>query len=311
MKEIKYSIIVPVFNEEKTVNTFYNTIIPVMEQLKEEFEIVYINDGSRDNTEKLLIEIAKKDVRVKVINFSRNFGQQAALLCGFKNASGQAVIDIDVDLQDPPEVIPKMIEKWKEGYDVVHGKRKKRKGETIFKKLTAFIYSRIIRKLTDMDIPKDTGDFKLFDRKVIDTIISLPEHNRFLRGITTWVGFKQTFVEFERKARIEGETKYTFKSLLKLATNGIVANSNYPLTLSLKMGVLGAILSILTFATFIILVFFNIYLPIIAYLFPTIAFFSSMTCVFNGLSNVYLARIYDEVKNRPVYIEKNKINFEE
>jgi len=311
MREIKYSIVVPVFNEEKTVQTFYDTVIPIMEQQNEEFEIIYINDGSRDNTENILLQLAEKDKRVKIINFSRNFGQQAALLCGFKNALGQAVIDIDVDLQDPPEVIIKMIEKWKEGFDVVHGKRKKRKGETIFKKLSAFIYSRFIRKITNMDIPKDTGDFKLFDRKVIDTIISLSEHNRFLRGITTWVGFKQTFVEFERKARVEGETKYNFKSLLKLATNGIVANSNYPLTISLKFGIFGLVVSILTFITFVILVIVDKYLPLTAYLFPTIAFFASLICVFNGLSNIYLARIYDEVKNRPVYIEKNKINFED
>jgi len=309
MKEIKYSIIVPVFNEEKTVQTFYDKIIPVMEKTLEEFEIIYINDGSRDNTENLLKEIALKDIRVKVINFSRNFGQQAAILCGFNNASGQAVIDIDVDLQDPPEVILEMIEKWKEGFDVVHGKRKKRKGETVFKKLTAFIYSRFLRKITNMDIPKDTGDFKLFDRKVIDTIIALPEHNRFLRGLTTWVGFKQTFVEFERKARTEGETKYNFKSLLKLATNGLVSNSNYPLTLSLKTGIIGIILSVLAFTTFIVLEIIDINIPLTAYLFPTISLCSSLVCFYNGLSNIYIARIYDEVKNRPVYIEKNKINF--
>jgi len=308
MENIKFSVVVPVFNEEKTVKTFYNTIIPVMEQTKEEFEIIYVNDGSRDNTETLLTELATLDKRVKVINFSRNFGQQAALLCGFKNASGQAVIDIDVDLQDPPEVILEMIEKWKEGFNVVHGKRKKRNGETAFKKLTAFIYARFLRKITNMDIPKDTGDFKLFDRKVIDTIISLPEHSRFLRGLTTWVGFKQTFVEFDRKARVDGETKYNFKSLLKLATNGIVSNSNYPLSLSLKTGILLLISALITFVVFIILAITNIVLPITAYLFPTIILCCSVVCIFNGLSNIYLARVYEEVKNRPVYIEKNKIN---
>jgi len=309
MENIKYSIIVPVFNEEKTIQSFYNRIIPVMEKTQDSFEVIYINDGSRDNTEKLITEIAEKDKRIKVINFSRNFGQQSALLCGFKNASGQAVIDIDVDLQDPPEVILQMIEKWKEGFDVIHGKRKKRKGETALKKITAYIYARFLRKITNMDIPKDVGDFKLFDRKVIDTIISLPEHNRFLRGITTWVGFKQTTVEFERNARVEGETKYTFKSLLKLATNGIVANSNYPLTVSLKFGLFSAFLSVAAFITFIILAIVNINLPLVCYLFPTITLCFSLSCIFNGLSNIYIARIYDEVKERPNYIEKNKINF--
>ena len=202
----KYSIVVPCFNEEATVNAFYDAIIPVMEQTKEPFEVIFVNDGSRDKTEQILCELALKDKRVKVINFSRNFGQQAGILAGFEMAQGDAVIDIDVDLQDPVEAILPMIEKWKEGYDIVHGKRLVRKGETFFKKKTSSMYTNFFEKITGLKIPKNCGDFKLFDRKVIDVLTSMKERDRFLRGMTEWVGFKQTYVEFERKERFAGET---------------------------------------------------------------------------------------------------------
>lgn len=306
----KYSIIVPCFNEEETVGAFYDAIIPVMEQTKEHFEIIFVNDGSRDNTENLLVELAKKDKRVKVINFSRNFGQQAGILAGFKEAEGDAVIDIDVDLQDPVEAILPMIEKWKEGFDIVHGKRLVRKGETFFKKATSSIYTKFYKNITGLSIPKNCGDFKLFDRKVVDVICSMPERDRFLRGITEWVGFKQTFVEFERKPRVAGTTKYNVKKLMKLATNGIVSNSSYPLSLSMKTGIFGGVLSVLAFVTFAVLAICKISLPLVAWLFPAVTLLASIGFVFNGLTNVYVARIYSEVQDRPKYIVRDKINFD-
>lgn len=307
--QIKYSIVVPVYNEEQAIPLFYERIIPVMEQTKESYEIIFVNDGSKDNTYNILENIASQDKRIKVIDFSRNFGQQAALLSGFSEAKGEAVIDIDVDLQDRPEAILQMIEKWKEGYEVVHGRRTVREGETFFKKFTSTAYTKFIASITGLNIPAKVGDFKLFDRKVIDTICSLPEHNRFLRGITSWVGYKQAFVEFDRDKRAAGETKYTVKKLVKLAKDGIVANSDYPLSLPLKHGLFVSALSILCFITFIVLACFGITLPLVAWLFPTITLIASILMIHTGLTNLYISRIYDEVKGRPNYIIREKINF--
>ena len=307
---IKYSIVVPCFNEEETVNSFYDAIIPVMEKTKENFEVIFINDGSRDKTEEKLKELCDKDNRVKLINFSRNFGQQAALLAGFTEAKGDAIIDIDVDLQDPVEAILPMIEKWKEGYDVVHGKRLLRKGETFLKKATSTLYTKWYKKVTGLKIPKNCGDFKLFDRKVIDTITSMPEKHRFLRGITEWVGFKQTYVEFERQERSAGVTKYNAKKLFKLATDGVVSNSTYPLSLSLKCGIWGSVLSVCAFITFLVLTLCKINLPLLVWLFPTITLVGSINYILNGISNIYIGRTYQEVQERPVYIIREKINFE-
>ena len=306
---IKYSIVVPVFNEEQALPLFYERIIPVMDKTNETYEIIFVNDGSKDNTYNILVDLAKKDKRIKVIDFSRNFGQQAALLSGFSEATGEAVIDIDVDLQDRPEAILEMIEKWKEGYEVVHGRRTVREGETFFKKFTSSAYTKFIASITGLNIPPKVGDFKLFDRKVIDTICSLPEHNRFLRGITSWVGYKQTFVEFDRDKRSAGETKYTVKKLVKLAKDGIVANSDYPLSLPLKHGLCLTTLSLACFLTFIILACFKVFLPLTAWLFPTVSLIASFMMIHTGLTNLYISRIYDEVKGRPNYIIREKINF--
>lgn len=307
--QIKYSIIVPVFNEEETIPLFYERIIPVMDKTNEPYEIIFVNDGSKDNTYNELMKLTNKDKKIKVIDLSRNFGQQAALLCGFKESKGEAIIDIDVDLQDRPEAILEMIEKWKEGYEVVHARRSVREGESFFKKFTSTVYTKFIAKITGLNIPEKVGDFKLFDRKVIDTICSLPEHNRFLRGITSWVGYKQAFVEFDRDKRAAGETKYTVKKLVKLAKDGIVANSDYPLTLSLKHGVFLSVLSILCFLTFIILEILKISLPLTAWVFPCLTLLTSIILIHTGLTNLYVSRIYEEVKGRPNYIIREKTNF--
>lgn len=306
----KYSVVVPCYNEEETVGKFYEAIIPVMEKTNEKYEIIFVNDGSRDSTEQILAELAAKDKNVKVINFSRNFGQQAAILAGFELSEGDAVIDIDVDLQDPVESILDMIDKWKEGFDIVHGRRLLRKGETFFKKKTADMYTKFFEKITNLKIPMHCGDFKLFDRKVIDVITSMPERDRFLRGITAWVGFKQTYVEFERKERVAGKTKYNFKKLLKLATNGIVSNSSYPLSFDMKFGIFGGVCSALCFITFIVLACCKIALPLVAWLFPTVTLLFSISFVLRGLQNIYISRIYSEIQDRPKFIIRDKINFD-
>ena len=306
----KISIVVPCYNEEKTVESFYTAILPVLEKTGMDFEILYVNDGSRDDTFKLLKALAEKDERVKAISFSRNFGQQAAILCGYRHATGDCVMELDVDLQDPVELIPDMIAKWKEGYDVVHGRRIKRKGESAFKKLTAKLYYKFLDKISAVSIPRDTGDFKLYDRKVIEVITGMSEKNKYIRGLASWVGFKQTFVDFERKERSAGETKYTLKKMVALAKTGVLSNSNWPLTLSFKAGLFSIVASLICFLTFIVLACCKIFLPLTAWLFPTITLFGGGLAIFNAITNLYIEKINGEVQNRPEYIVAEKINLE-
>ncbi len=308
----KYSIIVPAYNEEKSLQLFYDAGTPIMESLGEEYEIIIVNDGSRDATKEILDGLAEKDKRVKACHFSRNFGQQPALLCGMELATGDAVIAMDADLQDPPEVALEMIAKWKEGYDVVHGKRRRRTGETAFKKATAFLYYRFMRKITKMEMPKDVGDFKLYDRKVVDAIVSLGEHDRLLRAQVTWVGFKQTFVEFDRPERVAGETHYTLKKMIKLAESGIFPNTDYTLTLPIKLGVCLGFLSLACFITFIVLACTGVaFGGLVAWLFPSLGMMTAILLVCQGLANMHTAMIYKEVQNRPKYIIAEKKNFDD
>lgn len=306
----KYSIVVPVYNEQEAIPLFHKAITPVMESLNESYEIIFVNDGSRDNTLTVLKEIANIDNHIKVVSFARNFGQQAAIFCGFENSEGDAVIPIDVDLQDPVEVIPEMIEKWKEGYDIVHGKRLKRKGESFFKKITSKMYLKFIKRISGLNIPKDVGEFKLFDRKVIDVLVNMTEQNRYLRGLTSWVGFKQTEVEFVRNERVAGETKFSIRKLFKLAFDSITSLSKWPLYISFKSGILCGFLSVCAFLTFIILAICGTVLPLTAWLFPTIFLLFSVSYVFNGITNIYLRKTYEEVQNRPRFIIREKINFD-
>ena len=309
MKPI-YSILVPVYNEQEVLELFYKTMTEHISKLNDRYEIIFVNDGSKDNTWNMMNQIAARDKHVKVINFARNFGQQAAIHAALTYSSGDACIVMDVDLQDPPEVAIQMIEKWKEGYEVVHAKRGKRRGETIFKKVTAHMYYRFLRKITNMDIPTDTGEFKLYDRKVVDAILALPEHNRYLRALATWVGFKQTSITFDRPERSAGVTKWTVKKMIKLAGDGILANSAYPLMLSIKAGIALMFASLLAFITFIVLVCVNVTLPLVAWLFPTIALLSGIVLFLQGFNNIYIGRIYDEVKQRPNFIVSETKNFD-
>jgi dolichol-phosphate mannosyltransferase len=282
-----------------------------MESLGEEYEIIFVNDGSRDGTREILIALASKDKRIKVCSFSRNFGQQAALLCGMEMASGDAVIAMDADLQDPPEVALQMIAKWKEGYEVVHGKRRKRKGETIFKKATASLFYKFTRKITGMELQRDSGDFKLYDRKVVDVLLSMNEHDRLLRAQTAWVGFRQTCVEFDRPERVAGESHYTVKKMIKLAESGIFPNTDYTLTFPIKLGVLFGVLSLACFVTFIVLTCQGIaFGGLTAWLFPALGLTLSVILICQGVANMHVAMIYKEVQNRPKYIVSERINFD-
>lgn len=228
----KISVIIPMYCEEKIIEECYSRLTNVLKELKNyEYEIVFINDGSIDKTLEMLVNISKKDLGVKVISFSRNFGHQAAVTAGLKYVTGEAVVIIDSDLQDPPEAIPEMLKLWEAGNDVIYGKRKKRKGESAFKLLTAKLFYHTLNMLSETEIPSDTGEFRLVDRRVVDSINLLPEHNKFLRGLFSWVGYKQIPYEYERQERFAGKTKYPFSKMIKLAGDGILSFSTKPLKL--------------------------------------------------------------------------------
>ncbi len=304
---MKYSVVVPTFNEQEVLPLSYPRLKSVMDALGD-YELIFVNDGSRDDTLKLLKDIADKDNSVKVISFSRNFGHQEAVSAGMAASSGHAVVIIDCDLQDPPEVIPNMVEKWKAGADIVYGQRTKRKGETFFKKFTAWAYYKALKTLGGQYIPENTGDFRLIDRKVCDTLNAMPERNRFLRGMAAWSGFKAEPLEFVREERAAGKTKYSMKKMLKLAGDGITSFSNKPLKLPLVLGILLMALSGAYLVVSIVLACLNIW-AYIHILFSLAFLFISVLFISLGIFGLYLGRIYDEAKARPVYIIDEKINF--
>ena len=305
---MKISLVVPCYNEQLTVEKFYAAALPVLKDMKIDYEIIFVNDGSSDDTQNILAALAQKDKAVKVASFSKNFGQQAAILCGFRLSSGDCVVELDCDLQDPIELLPTMYQKFSEGYDVVHGRRTKRKGESLFKRATASIYYKFLSKISTAEVPRNTGDFKLLSRRVVDIVCNMTEHDKYLRGLESWVGFKQTFVDFERAERVAGETHYTLKKMIKLATSGIMANSVWPLTLPMKFGVATGVLSILGFIALIILAAANVAFDAALWLLPTMVLLFSATFIFSGLTNLYIAAIYGEAKNRPEYIIEKTIN---
>ena len=309
----KVSIVVPMYNEEAVVDICYKRITEVLKNLENyEYEIIFINDGSKDKTLEKLEVIASRDTKAKVISFSRNFGHQAAIVAGLKETSGDAVVIIDSDMQDPPELINDMIRLWEEGNAIVYAKRKTRKGESKFKIYTAKMFYNILDNLSDIDIPKDTGDFRLVDKKVVDVINLLPEHNKFLRGLFSWTGFKQVPIEYERQERVAGKTKYPLKKMLKLSFDGIIGFSNKPLKLIGGLGLISILISV------IILIY-----SIVSYVFKlnqltagwtsimvTITFFTGIQLLGIWILSEYIGRIYDESRNRPQYIIDKKINID-
>ena len=228
----KISIVIPMYNEQEVAEICYQRIKNVLNKLSRyDYELIIVDDGSKDKTLEIVTKIAETDDKVVIISFSRNFGHQAAVTAGLQYVTGDAIVIMDADLQDPPELIPDMLKLWEEGNEVIYGKRKSREGESAFKLFTAKMFYKTLNALSDVEIPKDTGDFRLVDRKVVDTVNSLPEHNKFLRGLFSWVGYKQAPFEYERKERFAGETKYPLKKMLKLASDGIISFSTKPLKL--------------------------------------------------------------------------------
>ena len=303
----KISIIVPCFNEQEVIEQTYARLrdlaLPEFEK-----EIIFIDDGSRDRTPEILKNLAAQDGQVRVLLFAKNFGHQPAVSAGIAHCTGDASVIIDADLQDPPELIPEMIEKWQEGNEIVYGKRAKRKGETAFKKLTAWGYYRVLNMLGGSYIPKDTGDFRLIDRKVCDYLSSLSEHNRFLRGLTAWAGFRSCPVEYVRDERAAGETKYTLKKMFRLAGDGITAFSDKPLKLPLYFGIALMCFSLLYLVLGIVLAALSIW-PVYHVLFAVSFALISLLSIFLGIMGMYLGRMYDEAKNRPLYMIREKVNF--
>lgn len=305
-----YSVVIPVFNEEEVVKECYERLTAVMSSLKEEYELIFVDDGSRDKTLGILTDFAKCDSRLKILSFSRNFGHQAAISAGMDYSSGKAIIVIDADLQDPPEVIPQMIEKWKEGFDVVYGKREKRKGESAFKKTTAKLFYRFLASQTELDIPVDAGDFRLIDRKVCDVLSSLSEKNRYIRGLVSFAGFRQTGVSYVRDERFAGETKYPLKKMAKFAMDATTSFSKKPLKIA---GIVGSVLSAASF----LYLFYAIYLKLFtdqtvsgwASIVSIMLLSNGVMLIILGILGEYIGRIYDEVKNRPLYIIKDKTGF--
>ena len=313
MEKKKVTLVIPMYYEEKVADECYKRVKQNLEKLENyNHEIIFVNDGSKDKTLDILENIANNDKNVKVISFSRNFGHQAAVTAGLKYVTGDAIVIMDADLQDPPELIPDMLKLWEKGNEVIYGKRKSRKGESAFKLLTAKMFYKTLNALSDVEIPRDTGDFRLVDRKVVDTINALPEHNKFLRGLFSWVGYRQAAFEYERKERFAGETKYPLKKMFKLASDGIISFSTKPLKVVGALGMLSIFISV------ILLIY-----ALVSYAFKlndisagwtsimvAITFFSGIQLLSIWIIAEYVGRIYDETKQRPQYIVDKEINVE-
>lgn len=301
--QVRYSIIIPMFNEETVIQETYRRIKKVMGATGEPYELIFVNDGSTDNCAQMIEEYSYWDESVKLIDLSRNFGHQVAITAGMDYALGDAVVIIDADLQDPPELIPEMIAEWKQGYQVVYAKRIKRNGESLFKKWSASLFYRVLRYSTDIFIPVDTGDFRLMDRRVCDELKRLPEKNRFVRGLVSWVGFRQKAIEYEREERLAGETKYPFRRMLKLSLDGITSFSYKPLKLA---GVLGALLSVSGFLYLMYVLYLALFTDAAvkgwASMIGITLTFNGFVLLMLGILGEYVGRIYDESKGRPLYI---------
>ena len=300
------SVIVPVYFEEKVIEQTYERLAGVMKAYRH--ELIFVDDGSTDRTLELLKEFAEKDLSIRLISFSKNFGHQAAVTAGLRHAKGDAVVVIDADLQDPPELIPDMIALWQQGNEVVYAKRKKRKGESLFKRLTAKVFYRLLRMFSDTDIPEDTGDFRLMDKKVVAAFNSMKEHNRFIRGMVAWLGFKQVPIEYVRDKRFAGETKYTFKKMLNLSYNGIFSFSFTPIRFIKGLGGLSLLFALGLIVYAIISKATGAAIAGWTSLMITLAVFMGIQLVSIGLVGEYVARTYEETKNRPIYLIRETVN---
>jgi len=307
-----YTIIAPIYNEVENIPLLYTRVSEVMAQTGEPWEFVMVDDGSSDGSTEAILELKAQDEKVKPVIFARNFGHQIAVTAGLDYSSGEAVIIIDADLQDPPEVILDLIQKWKEGFEVVYAVRSKRVGETWFKLFTASVFYRLIQRITDVNIPMNTGDFRLLDRKVVQVLNGMREKHRFLRGMSVWVGFKQTGVEYERAERFAGETKYPLKKMIRFASDAITGFSYFPLQLAMYLGFIAAGISIISIPFVIVLrlngsqAFSGQATTLIAVL-----FLGGVQLISLGLLGEYIGRLYDEAKGRPLYITRENMEVEE
>jgi dolichol-phosphate mannosyltransferase len=302
-KNVMYSIIAPVFNEIGCIEEFTNVVRQVMGSQKESWELILVDDGSSDGSTEKILAIAESDNHIKPVIFARNFGHQIAVTAGLDYAKGQAMLIIDADLQDPPEVMLDLIAKWKEGYQVVYAVRRKREGESWFKLFTASLFYRLIFRITDVKIPLDTGDFRLLDRKIVNVMAQMRERHRFLRGMSAWIGFKQIGVEYDRKERFAGKTKYPFSKMLKLALNAITSFSYFPLQVATYIGFISAAISIIAIPVVIYLRLSN-HGTLLGQATTLIAvlFFGGIQLITLGILGEYVGRIYDEAKGRPLYV---------
>lgn len=311
MREIIISIVIPVYYEEEVVRACYDALLEVIKKNAWQYELIFVNDGSKDRTLTLLKEIASQDEQVKIIDFSRNFGHQIAITAGIFHSQGDATVIIDADLQDPPCVIEELVGKWQEGYDVVYAKRRKRKGEKVFKLVTAKCFYRFLHFMSDVEIPMDTGDFRLMDRKVVEAFKKMPERNRFVRGMVSWIGFDQTFIEYDREERLAGKTKYPLKKMLHFASDGIISFSTKPLKIVRSLGGLTILIAIILLIYSLVSKYIlNSAITGWTSLMVAITFFSGVQLFSIGLLGEYIGRIYDESKGRPLYFINEKINFE-
>ncbi|UBF28179.1 glycosyltransferase family 2 protein [Kovacikia minuta CCNUW1] len=299
----KYSLIIPVYNEEATLPELFYRVSTVMDRMDGPVELILVNDGSCDRSLAIMRSLHDKDARVCYLSFARNFGHQIAVTAGLNFARGQAVVILDADLQDPPELIPDMVERWQQGYEVVYAQRTQRHREGWFKRLTAYVFYRLLKQLADVDIPTDTGDFCLMDRRVVEILNTMPERNRYLRGLRSWIGFRQTAILFEREPRFAGEVKYTFRKSFGLAVNGLVSFSKVPLRLSTYLGLFAAAIAVLMAILILYWRIFYLTSPLTGYAAIGVAiFFLGAVQLFSiGILGEYIGRIYEEVKNRPLY----------
>jgi dolichol-phosphate mannosyltransferase len=298
-----FSVIVPIYNESKSLHELYRRMSVVMDSSGEPWELLLVDDGSRDDSAEIIQSLAEKDGRIRPVLFARNFGHQIAVTAGLDYSRGQAVIVIDADLQDPPEVILDLIAKWREGYEIVYAVRKERAGESFFKKFTAKLFYRIINRITDINIPLDTGDFRLMDRRAVAVLNNMREHHRFLRGMSAWVGFRQTGVAYNRAARFAGETQYPFRKMLKLAVTAITGFSFWPLQVATYMGFISAGISIVVIPVVVVFrlagnqAFLGQASTLIAVL-----FLGGVQLISLGILGEYIGRLYDEARGRPLYV---------
>jgi len=303
--KIDLSVIIPIYNEEMNLVPMNNRIIAALLPLQLHYEIIYVNDGSKDNSLPIIIGLSEENISVKYIDFSRNFGHQIAISAGLENARGERIVIMDGDGQDPPELIPDLVTKSKEGFEVVYAKRKKRKGESFLKKLTAKLFYRFLANITQIEIPLDTGDFRLIHRKVQKVLLNMPEQHKYLRGQIAWIGFDSTFVEYDREERMGGNTKFTYSKMMRFATDGISGFSNWPLKVATMLGFAVSGIAFM-------LIIYSLYQKFFGYtevgwtsLHISVLFLGGVQLLGIGILGEYLGRVSENVKNRPTYIVKN------